>query len=78
MINKELLNYAIEHGMLDIGVIQQQIEMAEREKILKQHNNRIWKGADNRYRTYIQDGERRKLVCKRSKKDLEDELKKFR
>lgn len=74
MINEALLNYAIEHGMLDIGVIQQQIEMAEREKVLKQHNNRIWKGADNRYRTYIQDGERRKLVCKRSKKDLEDEL----
>lgn len=74
MTNEELLKYAIEHGMFDVSIVQEKIEMAEKAKILELHTNRIWKGADNRYRTYIQEGENRKLICKKNKKDLENEL----
>ncbi|MCG8399650.1 hypothetical protein LWS67_24490, partial [Bacillus atrophaeus] len=53
MDEKELLKYAVENGILDIALVQEQVEMNKREKILKKHPYDIWEGKDGYWRTYI-------------------------
>ena len=45
-------------------------------EILKQHKYRRWRGSDGFYRTYLpgKEGERRRLVKKKTKKALDDEI----
>ena len=38
--DKELLNFAIENGIIDVSDIQQKIEMKERNRYNKKNNNR--------------------------------------
>ena len=40
----ELLNYAVENGIVDINTITKQIEMNERKKYLEMHAYEIWQG----------------------------------
>lgn len=40
----ELLNYAVENGIVDINTITKQIEMNERKKYLEMHKYEIWQG----------------------------------
>ena len=53
MDEKELLKYAVDSGILDIALVQEQVEMNKREKILKKHPYDIWEGKDGYWRTYI-------------------------
>ncbi|MCR5255049.1 MAG: site-specific integrase [Acetatifactor sp.] len=71
--DRDLLNYAIENGMIDVNTIRANIEMNERKKFLKMHESRIWVGKDGRWATYLPDRVKgRKLVKKTTEKDLED------
>ena len=66
MDEKELLKYAVENGILDIALVQEQVEMNKREKILKKHPYDIWEGKDGYWRTYIPYKEKgRKLLKKK-------------
>lgn len=72
----ENLKYAIENGIIDLSHVQEIVEMQKRNEILKNHSNKIWQGKDGYWRTYLND-EERKLVKKKNKRDLEDELVEF-
>jgi integrase len=72
---KELLKYAVENGILDIALVQEQVEMNKREKILKKHPYDIWEGKDGYWRTYIPCKEKgRKLLKKKDRVDIENEV----
>ena len=72
MSDAELLKYAIENGMIDTAYVQDMIEMQKRKEILEKHPYKIWKGKDEFWRTYIPDGNRRKLIKRKELSDLED------
>ena len=68
----EYLQAALSSGMIDITTLQANIEMAERQRYLEQHNQRIWQSSDGFWRTYLPEDGKRGLIKKKYKKDLED------
>ena len=75
--DKELLNYALENGIIDRSTIQTKIEMNERKKYIEKHNYSIWHGKDGKYYTYLPDEKSKrgkKLVKRASEKLLEDSI----
>ena len=71
----EILQYAIENGILNLPNIEEQIKMNIRNKYLDMHNHKIWQGIDGRWCTYVPDPSNPKGLkfCKRkSRSDLED------
>lgn len=71
MSDSELLKYAVEHGMIDAALVQEKIEMQKRKELLEKHPYKIWEGKDGYWRTYIPDGNGRKLIKKKEQKDIE-------
>lgn len=72
MINNEMLNYAIENGMIDFDTIKQEIEMNERKKYLNEHPNKIWQGTNGLWYTYLPDAIKGRTLKKRNtKKEIE-------
>lgn len=69
---KQILNFALENGIIDIGTIQKQIEMNERKRYLDMHDAGIWLASDGRYKTYIFHEGQRRIVAKKSKSAVED------
>lgn len=73
MNNEELLNFALENGMLNLSQIQDKINMAKRVKYLKEHQHKVWQGKDGKWCTYLPDSKKgRKFVKKNTKEDIED------
>lgn len=72
MSDAELLKYAIEHGMIDTALVQEKIEMQKKKEILNKHPYKMWEGKDGFWRTYIPNGDGRKLIKRRDKEDLEN------
>lgn len=71
--DRELLNYALDNGILDIALLQDKINMQKREELLKKHTYDIWEGKDGYWRTYLPDKEKgRKLLKRKNRKDIED------
>lgn len=71
--NEELLNFALENGMLDLSQIQCEIEMAKRVKYLKEHQHKVWQGKDGKWCTYLPDAKKgRKFIKKNTREDIED------
>ena len=72
----EILQYALENGMIDISYVQEQIEMIKREEILSKHPYHIWYGENDHYwHTYLPDEQRGRIPKKRkSEKDLKDDI----
>ena len=73
--DKDLLNYAVENGIVDINTIRANIEMNERQRFLKMHESRIWEGKDGRWATYLPDRTKdsgRRLIKKATEKEVED------
>ena len=75
----DLLQYAIDNGMIDLDTIQKQIEMNERKKYLEMHTYKVWQSeTDQKWRTHLPDEEKgRKLVKKSTKESIEDEIIKY-
>lgn len=74
---KELLDFALKYGIIDLDDVQNQMTKKHREKLLQQHSYEIWKGSDGRYRTYIDDKTKksgRKMLVKTHEEDLFDLL----
>ena len=74
-MNEELLKYAIEHDMIDLSYVQEQIEMSKRKELLEKHPYKIWEGNDGKWRTYLQEvnGERR-MIKRNSLVDIENAI----
>ena len=74
---KEILNYALSNGIIDITHIQQQIEMNEREKYLKMHENKVWQASDGKWKTYLLDDmacDGRRMIKAKDRKALDDKI----
>ena len=69
------MKYAIDHGMIDLSYVQEQIEMNKRQELLEKHPYRMWEGKDGKWRTYLPNEEEGCRLIKRStRKSLEDEV----
>ena len=70
----EYLQAALDSGMIDITILQAKIEMAERQKYLSQHNQRIWQGSGGYWFTYLPHDGKRGLIKKKNRIDLDDAI----
>ena len=68
----EYLQAAIASGMIDITTLQANMIMAEKQKFLEMHDQRIWQGAGGYWYTYMLIDGKRKVVKKKNKKDIDD------
>ena len=68
----EYLKAAIDCGMIDITTLQATIEMAEKQKFLAMHDQRIWQGAQDYWYTYLFIDEKRKVIKKKNRQNLEE------
>jgi len=76
--NLNLLQSAIENGIIDLTHIQNQVYMAKRVKYLKQHNYSMWQGKDGKWCTYLPDENKgRRFVKKNTKQEMEDAVVKY-
>ena len=76
----ELLNYAIENGMIDLPSIQRQIKMNERKRYLEKHNHKKWQSKDGKWNTYFdkEGRDKNRILCKRStEQELDTEIIKY-
>lgn len=77
---KELLNYALENDIIDIGSIQKQLEMNERKKYLEMHKSKIWQGKDGYFYTKVPDETKpngRRLIKKATQDKLDEAIIKY-
>lgn len=70
----EILQFLHESGKVDLSYVQEEIEMQDRKKLLAMHPYKITQGKDGYWRTYIIDDEKRKLIKKKNKNDIEDTI----
>lgn len=73
--SKKDLQYALEHGIINIDDVQKKINMTKKEEALKKHKYDIWQGNNSRWYTYLPDMKKangRKLVAKSTREKLED------
>lgn len=68
------MQYAIEHDIINVSYVQEQIEMNKRRELLEQHPYNIWEGKDGKWRTYIPNGDERRLVKRASRESIENEV----
>lgn len=75
MSTEKVLKNLIEKGIIDEGVLANWT-MSERKKYLAEHTTSIWKGENGYYYTKLKDSKtgKKKLVKKKTKKDLEDAI----
>ena len=74
------LKLALESGMISYAAIQEQIDMADKNKYLQKHEFKIYQGKDGKWNTYVPDDSnkhKRKLIRKNSKKEVEDYVVKY-
>ena len=77
LTEKELLNYAIENGIIDINTIQKQIEMNERYRYIEMHESKVWQSTDGNWYTYLPDIKSkngRKLIKRKTETGLYDSI----
>ncbi len=75
--DKEYLQTALASGMIDIATLQAEMNMAERKKYLKMHDQKILQSSDGKWFTYLIQNGKRRMIRNRNKEDLEDRLIKF-
>lgn len=72
---EELLQIAIDNGIIDMASVEEKLEMKQRDRILNQHPFSIWQGKNGKWYTYLPDPEKNRILAKRKdKKSLEDLL----
>lgn len=74
MSDAELLKFAIENGMLNKELVQQQIEMQKREEMLKKHPYKIYQGSDKNWYTYLPNEKGRKKIKANSEGKIKDKV----
>ena len=73
--DKELLNYALQNGIIDFNTIQTKYEMNERLKYLEMHDSKIWQSTDGKWYTYLPDLRNengRRLAKRKTEKEIVD------
>lgn len=72
MEEHELLQYALEHGMINMSYVQEQVDMNKRKELLEKHPYAIWEGKDGKWRTYLPDQSSRRMIKRSTRKSVED------
>ena len=73
MEERELLQYALEYGMIDVSYVQEQVNMNKRKELLEKHPYSIWEGKDHLWHTYLPDNEKGRVPRKRkSEAEIQD------
>jgi hypothetical protein len=72
--DSELLQFAIENGMIDRALIEDKIEMKKRQEILKKHIYKIYEGKDGKWYTYLPDEEKGRVFKKRNTQEAIEDL----
>lgn len=72
--DSELLQFALDNGIIDRTTIENQIEMMQREKYLEMHDQDIWQAQDGRWKTYLKSKEGRRLVTSTTQQGLQDKI----
>lgn len=74
-LGSEVLQFAIENGIINVAQVCVDIEMKKREERLSKHQYAITQSADGKWYTKIKlkDGSR-KTICRSSKEKVEDEV----
>ena len=70
----EALNFALEHGIISMGAVREQMKKQKEKEILENHPYSIWQGKDNRWRTYLPDASAargKRLIAKTNREDLD-------
>lgn len=73
--NSDLLNYAINNGIIDLPNIQEAMVMAERKRFLDMHPYEIWENKDGKFCVNIPDDSKKegRVVRRRNtRKEIED------
>lgn len=65
----DILNYAIQNGIINIQDVQEKIEMNKKNELLKQHPYKIWEGKDGRWYTYLPDEQKGRVLKKKTSKE---------
>lgn len=70
--NIDVLQYALDHGIIDLTLVQKQIDMQRKEEILEKHPYEISLWKDGYWHTYLPNGKKRKAIKKKNKADIEE------
>ena len=67
------LNYAVEHGIIDVPAVRLMIEMEKRKDLIEAHPFKPWEGKDGKWYVYIPDEKKGRILKKRTtQKAIED------
>lgn len=67
------MQYALEHGMINMSYVQEQVEMNKRKELLEKHPYKIWEGKDKRWYTYLPDKKKGRILKSRlTQHEIED------
>lgn len=78
--DKDILQYALANGMINMDLIQDKIAMEERKQYLAKHSFKKWQGNNGKWYTYLPDEScksNRRLVKKSSEDSLDDAIVEF-
>ena len=69
--NAELLKFAVESGMVDLALVQEQVEMQMKKEYLERHPYAIWEDKNGVWHTYLPDQDKGRVHRKRkSEKEI--------
>lgn len=68
------LNYAIENGIIDLNTIQSQINMTKKQQYVKNHESKVWQSTDGKWYTYLPKLDKKILIKRKTKEELEDAI----
>lgn len=74
---RDMLNYAVQNGIIDLSYVQDMIKMKRREEVLEKHPYAIYQGKDKKWYTHIPDldrKEKRKLIKRSNKEEIEQAI----
>ena len=74
MNNDELLKYALEHGMIDMSYVQEQVQMNKRKELLEKYGKGIWQGKNGKWYVKLPDRKQGKVLRKRNSQKLIEDL----
>lgn len=76
MTKRELLNYALSQGIIDLSTLETQVEDMERIRYLEMHRFKVWQDDHGWWVTHLPDA-KRSLIKKHTREELEDVVIKF-
>ena len=71
----EILQYALDNGIIDLPNIEEQINMNKKRQYLLMHDHNVWQGNDGKWCTYLTDETKpknRRLCKRKTKQEVEE------